>query len=180
MSALAATSGPFSSRTLGVDKHTECEDGAQVPPLSIFLGRRNPAGQKPYGENAVTELISQKDHEARPDVAGLLKFTLRRRRRITPFNLTKIITAAMRKMVALLFLIAIALVPFLIVVMYSREGGIWVLGYVTGIITVPVVGIAAIRAINILSDEGAFIGTVVFGFVVILISLATALRSLFW
>ena len=113
-------------------------------------------------------------------MAGLLKFTLRRRRRITPFNLTKIITAAMRKMVALLFLIAIALVPFLIVVMYSREGGIWVLGYVTGIITVPVVGIAAIRAINILSDEGAFIGTVVFGFVVILISLATALRSLFW
>ena len=99
---------------------------------------------------------------------------------MTPFNHTKIITVAMRKIVALLFLIAIALIPFLIVVMYSREGGIWVLGYVTGIITVPVVGIAAIRAINTLSEEAALIGTVVFGFVVILISLATALWSFFW
>jgi heme/copper-type cytochrome/quinol oxidase subunit 4 len=92
------------------------------------------------------------------------------------FNHTTKITMAMRKMVALLFLIAIALIPFLIVAMYSREGGIWVLGYVTGIITVPVVGFAAIRAMSTLSDEGSFIGTVVFGFLVILISLATG----FW
>jgi len=83
-------------------------------------------------------------------------------------------------MAALLFLFAIALIPFLIVVMYSRVGGIWVLGYVTGIITVPLIGIAAIRAINTLSDEGAFIGSVVFGFAVILISLATAFWSFFW
>jgi len=48
--------------------------------------------------------------------------------------------------------------------MYSREGGIWVLGYVTGIITVPVVGFAAIRAMSTLTDEGSFIGTIVFGF----------------
>jgi len=81
-------------------------------------------------------------------------------------------------MVALLFLVAIAIVPFFIVVMFSREGGIWVLGYVTGIITVPVVGIAAIQAMNTLSSERALIGTVVFGFFVILISLATALWSL--
>ena len=80
---------------------------------------------------------------------------------------------------ALLFLIAIALVPFFIVATYSREGGIWVLGYVTGIMTIPIVGIAAIRAMNTLSNERALIGTVVFGFVVILISLATGLWSVF-
>jgi hypothetical protein len=99
---------------------------------------------------------------------------------MTLFNRPNIITKAMRKAVALLFLIAIALVPFLIVVMYSREGGIWVAGYVTGIITVPLVGLAAIQAINTLSTEGAFIGTIVFGFIVILISVAMALWSFFW
>jgi len=93
------------------------------------------------------------------------------------FNHTTRITTAIRKMVALLFLIAIARVPYLIVATYSREGGIWVLGNVAGILTVPVVGIAAIRAMNTLSNERALIGTVVFGFVVILISLATALWS---
>ncbi len=85
----------------------------------------------------------------------------------------------MRKLMALLFLMAIASVPFLIVVLFSRQGGIWVLGYVTGIITVPVVGIAAIRAMNTLSDEKALIGTAIFGFFVILISFASAFWS-FW
>jgi hypothetical protein len=99
---------------------------------------------------------------------------------MTPFNPKTIITTTIGKTVALFFLIAIALIPFLIVVVYSREGGIWVLGYVTGIVTVPVVGIAAIRAMNTLSDEGrVFIGTVVFGFLVILISLATGFWSVF-
>jgi heme/copper-type cytochrome/quinol oxidase subunit 4 len=95
------------------------------------------------------------------------------------FDQTTKFSLALQKMLALLFLIAIALVPFLIVATYSREGGIWVLGYVTGILTVPVVGIAAVRAMNTLSDERAFIGTVVFGFCVILISLATGLWSFF-
>ena len=95
------------------------------------------------------------------------------------FDHTTKTTMAMRKMVALLFLIAIALTPFLIVAMHSREGGIWVLGYVTGIITVPMVGFAAIRAMSTLSHEGSFIGTVVFGFLVILISLATGFWAIF-
>ena|ERR1019366_6047803 len=98
---------------------------------------------------------------------------------MTTFNHTTKLSKAIRKVVALLFLIAIALIPFLIVATYSHEGGIWVLGYVTGILTVPVVGIAAVRAMNTLSDERAFIGTVVFGFCVILISLATGLWSFF-
>lgn len=99
---------------------------------------------------------------------------------MTPFNPKTIISTTIGKMVALLFLVAIALIPFLIVAMYSREGGIWVLGYVTGIVTVPVVGIAVIRALNTLRDEGgAFVGTVVFGFLVILISLATGFWAVF-
>ena len=95
------------------------------------------------------------------------------------FNLKTIIATAFGKAVALLFLVAVALIPFLIVVIYSREGGIWVLGYVTGIVTVPIVGIAAIRAMNTLDDESAFIGTVVFGFLVVLISLVTGFWSVF-
>ena len=84
-----------------------------------------------------------------------------------------------KKLAALLFLVAIALIPFFIVGFYSRQGGIWVAGYATGIITVPLVGFGVIRAINTLSDEEAFIGTVVFGLSVILISLIVAMWSLF-
>ena len=82
-----------------------------------------------------------------------------------------------QKLAALLFLVAVALIPFLIVVLYSRQGGIWVLGYVSGIITVPLVGFGVIRAINSLNEERALIGTVAFGFLVILISLLMALWS---
>lgn len=98
---------------------------------------------------------------------------------MTPFDPPTKFNVALRKMAALLFLIAIALIPFLIVATYSREGGIWVLGYVTGILTVPVVGIAAIRAMNFLSSENALLGSVLFGSVVIVISLATGLWSVF-
>ena len=89
------------------------------------------------------------------------------------------VTRAFRKLAALLFLIAVALIPFFIVVLYSRQGGIWVAGYVTGIITVPFVGFGVIRAINTLNDEEAFIRTVVFGLIVILISLIVAFWSFF-
>lgn len=89
------------------------------------------------------------------------------------------VTKALRKLMALLFLIAVALVPFFIVVLYSHQGGIWVAGYVTGILTLPLVGFGVIKAINTLNDEEAFIGTVVFGLVVILISVIAAFWSLF-
>jgi len=89
------------------------------------------------------------------------------------------VTGLFQKLAALLFLVAVALVPFLIVALYSRQGGIWVLGYVSGIITVPLVGFGVIRAIISLNEERALIGTVVFGFIVIVISLIMALWSLF-
>jgi len=116
--------------------------------------------------------------EAEGQDTGAEAFVLVERANMTPFNQTTKLTKAIRKAVALLFLVAIALVPFLIVATYSREGGIWVLGYVTGIVTVPVVGIAAVHAMNTLSDERAFIGTVVFGFIVILISVAAGFFAL--
>ena len=93
--------------------------------------------------------------------------------------LNHVIIRSLQKTAALVFLVAVALIPFLIVGLYSRQGGIWVAGYVTGIITVPFVGFGAIRAIDTLNDEEAFIGTVLFGIVVILISLIVALWSLF-
>jgi hypothetical protein len=88
------------------------------------------------------------------------------------------VTKLFQKLAALLFLVVVALVPFLIVVLYSRQGGIWVLGYVSGIITVPLVGFGAVRAIISLDEEGALIGTVVFGVIVIVISLILASWSL--
>ena len=88
-------------------------------------------------------------------------------------------SVALRRLAALVFLIAVALVPFLIVAMYPSQGGIWVAGYVTGIITVPFVAFGAIRAMITLNDEGAFVGTVVYGLIVIVISLTVALWSLF-
>ena len=89
------------------------------------------------------------------------------------------LTRVFQKLTALLFLIAVVLVPFFIVVFYSRQGGVWVAGYVTGIVTVPFVGFGVIRAINTLSNEKAFIGTVVFGLITILISLIVAFWSIF-
>jgi len=89
------------------------------------------------------------------------------------------ITKSIQKLTALLFLVAVALVPFFIVVLYSRQGGIWVLGYVSGIITVPLVGFGVISAISSLSGERVLLGTVLFGIIIILISMIMALWSLF-
>ena len=89
------------------------------------------------------------------------------------------VATAMRRLGALLFLIAVALIPCLIVALFPRQGGIWVAGYVTGIITVPFVAFGAIRAFSVLNDEKALIGTIAFGLIVIVISVAAALWSLF-
>ena len=88
------------------------------------------------------------------------------------------VTKLFQKLAALFFLVVVALVPFLIVVLYSRQGGIWVLGYVSGIITVPLVGFGVVRAIISVDEEGALVGTVVFGVIVIVISLVLASWSL--
>lgn len=94
-------------------------------------------------------------------------------------NNPKTITSAARKLVALLFLVTIALVPFFIVTSSSRFGGIWVAGYVTGILTAPFVAFGVIGAINTLDDREPFIGIVAFCLILIVISLAVALWSLF-
>lgn len=94
------------------------------------------------------------------------------------FNHLEIATV-MRRLGALFFLVAVALVPILMVALFPRQGGIWVGGYVTGIITLPFVAFGAIRAFNVLNDENALIGTVVFGLIVVAISVGIALWSLF-
>jgi hypothetical protein len=79
------------------------------------------------------------------------------------------------KLIAILFLAAIALIPVAIVALWDRLGAIWVAGYVTGIITVPLVGIAALRAMSVVFEETrAVIAFVIFGCSVIVISLAAA------
>lgn len=79
------------------------------------------------------------------------------------------------KLIAVLFLAAIALIPVAIVALWDRAGAVWVAGYVTGIITVPLVGIAALRATSVLFEETrAIIAFVVFGSSVIVVSLAAA------
>ena len=98
------------------------------------------------------------------------------------FHAPSMITMALRKVVALLFLVAIALVPVAVVVLGSSRGGIWVAGYVTGIITVPLIAMGALRAIYTLLESNelrVFISFVVFGVLVILTSVAAALWSFF-
>jgi len=98
------------------------------------------------------------------------------------FYTTNIITTALRRVLALVFLMAVALVPVAVVVLGSSRGGIWVAGYVTGIITVPLVAMGALRAIYVLFESTEFeviVGFVIFGVLVVLTSVAAALWSFF-
>lgn len=82
------------------------------------------------------------------------------------------------KLLAILFLAAIAVVPVAIVALWDRVGAVWVAGYVTGIITVPLVGITALRATSIVFREArAVIAFVIFGCSVIFVSLAAAIYA---
>ena len=91
-------------------------------------------------------------------------------------------TTILRKLGALIFLVAIALTPVVIVSLGSNLGGFFVAGYVTGIITAPMVALGAMRAIYELAEatgvEG-LVGVFVFGFLVVLISAAAAFWSIF-
>ena len=87
-----------------------------------------------------------------------------------------------RKLAALLFLATIVMAPIFIVALKGRPGGIWVAGYVTGIVTVPLIAIGALRAISRLADAmdiEAFVGFVVFALFVLAVSAASALWALF-
>lgn len=79
------------------------------------------------------------------------------------------------KLIAVLSLATLTLIPVAIVAFWHRMGAIWVAGYVVGIVTVPLVGIGALRAMSEMFDETkALIAFVVFGCAVIAISLAAA------
>lgn len=79
------------------------------------------------------------------------------------------------RLVALMFLAAVALAPLAIVGFWHRLGAIWVAGYVAGIITVPLVGIGALRAMSAMFEEPkTVIALVIFGGSVIVVSLAAA------
>lgn len=84
-----------------------------------------------------------------------------------------------RRFVAILFLAAIALIPVAIVAVWHSMGAVWVAGYVVGIITVPLVGIGALRAMSAVFEEPkAVIALVLFGCSVIVLSLAAAAYAL--
>ena len=88
-----------------------------------------------------------------------------------------------QKLGAILFLLAIALIPIAIVVWGSGRGGIFVAGYVIGVITAPIVAIGMIRAVSILGDStwmNALIGFLIFAVVVLVVSIAAALWSFFF
>jgi hypothetical protein len=92
------------------------------------------------------------------------------------------ISQTLRVLGALSFLCAVALVPVIIVLFEPSRGGIWVAGYVTGMITAPMIAVGALRAISLLNDQFDLdipIGFVVFGILVTLISVAAALWSFF-
>lgn len=89
------------------------------------------------------------------------------------------ITMTLQKFGALFFLVAIALTPVAIVIVAAGRGGIFVMGYVTGVLTAPLVAVGAMRATYILAEstelEG-LVGVFIYGLIVVLISLAAA----FW
>jgi hypothetical protein len=87
---------------------------------------------------------------------------------------------SIQKLGAILFLIAIALIPVAIVVWGSGRGGIFVTGYVIGVITAPIVAIGMIRAVSVLADStwmNALIGFLIFAVVVLVVSVAAAVWS---
>jgi hypothetical protein len=87
---------------------------------------------------------------------------------------------SIQKLGAILFLLAIALIPIAIVIGGSERGGIFVAGYVIGVITAPIVAIGVIRAFSVLADStwtDALIGFAVFVVVVLAVSVAAALWS---
>lgn len=93
-------------------------------------------------------------------------------------SLTRKGTAMLGKLIAVIFLAAVALVPVAIVAFWHRMGAIWVTGYVVGIVTVPLVGIGALRATSAMFEEtNAFIAFIAFGCSAIAISLAAALYA---
>jgi hypothetical protein len=87
---------------------------------------------------------------------------------------------SIQKLGAILFLIAIALIPIAIVVWGSGRGGIFVTGYVIGVITAPIVAIGMIRAVSVLADStwmNALIGFLIFAVIVLVVSVAAAVWS---
>ena len=79
------------------------------------------------------------------------------------------------KSIAIAFLATVALVPVAIVVYWHHLGAAWIAGYVVGMITVPLVGIGALRAASeLFEDDKAFVAFVIFGFTAVAISLAAA------
>jgi hypothetical protein len=84
-----------------------------------------------------------------------------------------------RKTIAILFLIAIAVIPFVIVVFAPRQGGYFVSGYITAMITVPLVAIGVMRAIYALtgSAEAEIFGVFVCGLCLTAISIAAVAWS---
>lgn len=85
------------------------------------------------------------------------------------------------KLIAIVLLSAIALIPVAIVALWNCLGAIWVTGYVVGIVTVPLVAIGALRATSAVFEETkAFIAFIIFGCLVIVISLAAAAYAFMW
>jgi hypothetical protein len=85
-----------------------------------------------------------------------------------------------QKLGAILFLLAIALVPIAIVIWGSERGGIFVAGYVIGVITAPMIALGVIRAVSVLADStwtDALFGFLIFAIVLLVVSIAAALWS---
>jgi hypothetical protein len=83
------------------------------------------------------------------------------------------------KLSACLFLFGIAIIPIGIVLQWSKTGAVWVVGYSTGILTLPFVALGALRSIFSLFDQDrvldAFLG---FTAIVIAISVASIIYAL--
>ena len=88
------------------------------------------------------------------------------------------VAVAIRKLASLLFLAAVALTPVAIILLEPRLGGTWVVGYVAGMVVTPLIAFAALRSIlELTGDVEGLVGFVVYGVLVVLISLTAAAWS---
>jgi hypothetical protein len=90
-----------------------------------------------------------------------------------------VVYLAFRKLLAGLFLLVILLTPVAIVLYAHRAGGIWVAGFVGGMLLAPLTGIGALRATAELLPQAnhAFVALIAFGLLASLVSVGAVLLA---
>lgn len=87
-------------------------------------------------------------------------------------------SALLQKILAVCFMAAVLLVPVAIVALAGPAGGVWVAGYVFGIVSLPFMALIALRAVYAIVDESYVMRVfIAYCALVFLVSLGAALYA---